>query len=314
MGMSASQARLLTLYARQHDLEFQGQQINSARSQLATRSAIYTNQLLNMDVPTPPLKTDYTSLTYQYNYNGKEYTVNHIANIDDQGNATLTVQHTAWGSAVKERADKEVQVTWEPVKDPTTGQDTGERKYKINGQEPQGVDSITDEDKKAEIEKAIKQSGQTPEDYYVIANGDSYDLILKTDVMDNSDGAKVYYADYTENAIFEETINTKVKFDTNGRLCQINLGGNNILVEPIVTTDEFAYEDAMAQYTYEKQIYDKEQNRINAELEKIKKQDKDLELQLTQLDTERTQITTETEAVKKVLGENVERTYKTFSG
>ena len=81
-----------------------------------------------------------------------------------------------------------------------------------------------------------------------------------------------------------------------------------------MTVDEFAYEDAFAQYTYEKHIYDKDQATINAQLSTIQQQDKRLELQLTELDTRRTQITTELEAVKGVLGDNIDRTYKTFSG
>ena len=53
---------------------------------------------------------------------------------------------------------------------------------------------------------------------------------------------------------------------------------------------------------------------INAEISIIHIQDKKLELQLEQLDTERTTLTTEIEAVEKVLGENIDRTYKTFNG
>ena len=39
MGMSASQARLLNLQARQSNLEYQGQQINQERSILAQQSS-----------------------------------------------------------------------------------------------------------------------------------------------------------------------------------------------------------------------------------------------------------------------------------
>ena len=46
----------------------------------------------------------------------------------------------------------------------------------------------------------------------------------------------------------------------------------------------------------------------------IQAQDKKLELKLQRLDNERTQITTELEALKKVVGDNIEKTYKTFSG
>ena len=40
----------------------------------------------------------------------------------------------------------------------------------------------------------------------------------------------------------------------------------------------------------------------------------DKELQLNQLDTEQSEITTELEALDKVLGDNVEGSFKTFGG
>ena len=66
MGMSASQARLLSLTARQSNLEFEGQQINQARTALANQSANLFNQLLGMEVPTAPKTTDFTELQYSY--------------------------------------------------------------------------------------------------------------------------------------------------------------------------------------------------------------------------------------------------------
>ena len=46
MGMAASQARLLTLQARQSDLEYQGQQINQERSVLSQQVTALYNSLL----------------------------------------------------------------------------------------------------------------------------------------------------------------------------------------------------------------------------------------------------------------------------
>ena len=49
MGLSASQARLLSLTARQSNLEFEGQQINQQRTTLSNQSSNYYNSLLEMD-------------------------------------------------------------------------------------------------------------------------------------------------------------------------------------------------------------------------------------------------------------------------
>ena len=66
MGMSASQARLLSLTARQSNLEFEGQQINQARTALANQSANLFNRLLDLEVPNAPKTSDYTELQYSY--------------------------------------------------------------------------------------------------------------------------------------------------------------------------------------------------------------------------------------------------------
>ena len=66
MGMAASQARYLALTARKTNTEWEGQQINQARTALANQSANLFNQLLGMQVPNAPKTSDYTKLQYSY--------------------------------------------------------------------------------------------------------------------------------------------------------------------------------------------------------------------------------------------------------
>ena len=66
MGMAASQARYLALTARKTNTEWEGQQINQARTALANQSANLFNQLLNLEVPNAPKTTDYTELQYSF--------------------------------------------------------------------------------------------------------------------------------------------------------------------------------------------------------------------------------------------------------
>ena len=328
MGMAASQARYLSLTNQLNDVEFEGQQINTARTQLSSTSAKYYNQLLSMDVPTPPVKTDFTTLTYKYSSGAYDYTITHIGNMDADGNAQITTQRTGYGATVQPAVasganESTVEVTCKKEKtgkQDENGKDIEEYVYYIGGAKAQGLDSVPEEDKE-NLEKAIKQSGKNPEDYYVFkdTNG-QYKLVLKAEAHDpnitaaGKGAAQLYEIHDSKNAIYEETKNVKLEFGTDGRISKLYEGGVPILVEPILTVDEFAYEDAFAQYTYEKHIYDKDQATINAQLSTIQQQDKRLELQLTELDTRRTQITTELEAVKGVLGDNIDRTYKTFSG
>lgn len=51
MGLAASQARFLGLTARKSDLEYQGQQINQARSELANTTDTLFQRLLKLEVP-----------------------------------------------------------------------------------------------------------------------------------------------------------------------------------------------------------------------------------------------------------------------
>ena len=77
-------------------------------------------------------------------------------------------------------------------------------------------------------------------------------------------------------------------------------------------TDQAAYEDAMNQYEYEKYEYDQAIQEINAKIEIIQSEDKNLELRLKQLDTEQKAISTEIEAVGQVIQKNTESSFKTF--
>ena len=57
MGMAASQARLLTITARIHDVEYQAQSIQNAKIQLATQSdEVYQEYLNALDATTLTLK------------------------------------------------------------------------------------------------------------------------------------------------------------------------------------------------------------------------------------------------------------------
>lgn len=71
MGMSASQARFLSLTARKTNTEYEGQQINQQRTALSNESANYYSQLTAMSVPTPPSSADYSKITYTFK-NGTE--------------------------------------------------------------------------------------------------------------------------------------------------------------------------------------------------------------------------------------------------
>ena len=123
------------------------------------------------------------------------------------------------------------------------------------------------------------------------------------------------------NAVYLNTKITEVKralleTDGNGRFSTVKFEDDSVVynlnVETI--TDEDAYNDAMNQYYYKQEQYDKQVSDINAKTEVIQAQDRQLELKLEQLNTEQSALQTEMEACQKVVSKNVESGFKTFSG
>jgi hypothetical protein len=89
--------------------------------------------------------------------------------------------------------------------------------------------------------------------------------------------------------------------------------GTTYVLTTTTETDDIAYNNAMNQYYYDKAQYDQMVQNVNAKIEIIQTQDKNLELKLKQLDTEQNAIQTEMDAVKKVISKNVESSFKTFN-
>ncbi len=124
-----------------------------------------------------------------------------------------------------------------------------------------------------------------------------------------------YKATYLKTKI-EETLKALLETDGSGRFSSVKFEDDSVVytLNTEAITDEDAYQNAMNQYYYKQQVYDKAIADINAKTELIQAQDRTLELRLKQLDTEQNALQTEMEAVKKVISKNVESTFKTFSG
>ena len=113
----------------------------------------------------------------------------------------------------------------------------------------------------------------------------------------------------TDRALMDDASGT-------GRYSSIKLKNYNTTfdLKTESTTNEEAYNQAMNQFYYDTQQYDKKMADINAKTSLIHSQDRTLELRLKQLDTEHNALQNEMEAVKKVMDKNVEDTFKTFNG
>lgn len=326
MGMSASQARFLGLTARKSNVEFQGQQVNQQRTSLANESSGLFNQMLALQVPTPPSATDFYSMSYTFNglsanesfrilkwdtsSAGAEgsYNVDVYKTINDgkqekvfalpegttfsgtEGNYSLTIPNSNITNRVLTKSDKDVM-----------GRKEGEKDY-IPSYTYLYYDQATNEQRLYYIsEELIKAS---------VANGGN----LPTDATATQ---SYYKADNTTEKMTLEGV-TMITDET-GRFIGMKYTDPETRLEREVELtikeikDDEGYDKAMQDYNYKKMLYDRTIQDINTRTEVIQQQDKTLELNLKQLDTEQEAISTEIEAVKKVIEKNVTDTFKTFA-
>ena len=451
MGMAASQARYLALTARKTNTEYEGQQINQARTALANQSANLFNRLLTMEVPNPPKTTDYTKVQYSYsdgdnasvideweqlssadpNYNyivthyyyadiytgsqklltNPEVTVKGVVSptimnpptvnytTDAKGNNIIEIEGAAGTKRVYTEfkgltQDKELENsikdfetykqktiesgeldptdiygwkdttgTWhfimesEITTDPTTDPPTLEVKDYVTQYKPGYVGNceLTElknpltKEQNAELSQIIKDLPDTnmkdylsfnpyaedPMDRLVYTgegiytfqmNGQTY-FACEKDLLDsmqtndeygkpieNQKKLPYYNASYINKKI-EQKNHALLETDGSGRFKSVKFDNDSVVynLQTETVTDEAAYQDAMNKYVYEKEKYEKTIADINARTSIIQQEDRTLELRLKQLDTEQLALKTEMDAVKKVIKDNVESTFKTFS-
>lgn len=132
--------------------------------------------------------------------------------------------------------------------------------------------------------------------------------------IDQQSKLNYYNAAYISKKI-KETNQALLETDGNGRFTSVRFDNDSITYNLDVeqVKNEAAYQDAMNKYLYDKAQYEKTIADINAKTSIIQKEDRTLELRLKQLDTEQNALATEMDAVKKVIKDNVEKTFKTFS-
>ena len=142
----------------------------------------------------------------------------------------------------------------------------------------------------------------------------SYNNARNINKIDDQAYLNYYTASYVPTKI-ADTNEALIETDGDGRFKSVKFDNDNTVytlnVEEV--TNEAAYNDAMNAYLSKKAQYEKTIADINAKTSIIQKEDRTLELRLKQLDTEQHALATEMDAVKKVIKDNVEKTFKTFS-
>ena len=326
MGMSASQMRYCMLTGRKSDIEYQGQQINQQRTTLATQSSVMNEQLLTLAVPTPPSTDDYVRTVYKFNNGGQECMLTGKV-VYDSATGTWDVGYARTDSI--EKGEKFGQFRFDknviPEEKDASGNVTKPAQTQYLTKEGTLMHKVVtdptadgyDFAQASDVEMIRKDCNKPSEDFYVYNTSSGYRYVAEGDLEDKagtSDGISTYVinqnAQKTESATMK---GCQVEYNEKNRITRIIDSECTVYQMSIETQhDEDAYKDAYNQYEFDKYEYEQKMNEINAKLELIQSQDKQLELKLSNLDTEQSAVSTEMDAVKKVLDKNVESTFKTF--
>lgn len=350
MGMAASQARWISLAARKTNVEYEGQQINQARTALANQSSELWNRLYKMDVPVPPSTTDFTKTKYTFDIGDSTKTITEIQAADytdpDDGihyntYVTYTADVIEYQGIRNTNSNPQVQYVEDEshpyymvgtrklqcLKDESASSDEWATYMVALEQIATDWPESTVGKKWKEINPTPGTRSDNPEDYkdlYFWTDGQKnvnfvtegsegeYDT-LKYSIKNPSEALHSYYA---SNQKVKQTLSKYaiIDYDANGRATTIQLEKSSAVYDLTTSTqtDDDAYNDAMNNYYYLKQQYEQRVQEINAKTEQIQTEDRTLELRLKQLDTEQNALQTEMDAVHKVISKNIEGTFKTF--
>ncbi len=322
MGLAASQARFLGLTARKSNIEYEGQQVNQQRTALAQEVNALYSKLLALEVPIAPDTTEFYESNYSFsiadttnNCQGDYRIKSYFENED--GTYYINAERT-YDKNVAEQTNLANQ--WKVVQN-----EDGSYKLVSIKDSTQTYDLTLSQDPEAMINLINSTSGLTPVDeedglYYYKDNDGQSHFIPVSQVTGYKEGAtdNTLNSYIKTNKTYTDSVqydNVTLGFDGNGRISSITIPDVATALEVDTTRyhDDDGYDAALRDYTMSKDEYDKMVADLNAQTESLQHEDKVLELRLNQIDTEQNELKTELEAVKSILDDNIESTFKTFS-
>ena len=379
MGMAASQARLLTITARLHDVEYKAQSIQNAKIQLSTQSDQVYNEYLEALNATSLTVTDGNKNVIQANFNNlcgenAVQTGNQYALKDSNGRLIVSDDiDAAYHSYLQEdgEADPYLFAMW--MLDTSSNPDEIKGKYSESESKVASETtyaSTKESDLKNILSKASSSSGETYETIEDLENAlgsmkpsdSKYSTLKKYAENYRSTEQSYRYKLYQQNAedIFTGGGSEAVDFDQSrfnyyvSIFNQIQAAGDCVSIADyngpdgdaandsdwlknmiecgkitidIVKTDNKTGEvsfngtspssDSYVSYTttstMDKTALAKAEAEYEHKTKQIDQKDKKYDNDLSKLETERTALTTEYESVKKVISDNIERTFGIFS-
>lgn len=326
MGMSASQARLLSLTARLSDLELQAQSISNSKIRLAQQTeqaaTEYTNAL-DKKTLTVMSGVDAKSGTYQYidasAYNLTTY--NAVSNVDkqrfiqdNQGKILVTGKvGSAFDSAGGNVNTFLANLGYAPDAQSTVQKTTYSKTYVLDandGKQPAEWANAVLITRVAT--DPVKQTMTFVCDFEQTKNltYDSGAVTYYTNVF-NEIAANGYNAPGDANMKDTDWLHSQLVAG-NVSLVEWEEQGGNVGsggFDPVSWTSD----DASLKETTDEAVLTRAEAKYNTELAAIQVKDKTFDLELKNIDTEHNAIQTEIESVKKVIDKNIERTFKIFN-
>ena len=301
MGLSASQARFLQLTARKSNVEYEAQQISFQRLQLADKEAAastkYQDATSNRKmVFTFNTGSEIAKVDISYS-NYKNYMNQQLDGLSTSQDKYYLVSSSGNKVVVSSEAERDEMI--EKNTKLIALEDIENAKAQVAQAEIDGdSSSISDYTKSlakmdlSSYESRIEGEGEDAKEYYVQKTFDKNDFFIAENLDVDSFQRAIqegtyYFAKFEENS---ETHEQELKTQAWETL------GNGAIIEEYDKSD-----DAQAEAEYK------------ATQDKLQNTDKRLELRLNQLESERSAIETELESVQKVIDDNIEGTFNTFS-
>ena len=318
MGLASSQARLLNLTSRMHQIEYNAQRIEAMKLQMANESRqVYLEYSEALEQTKVQFKT--------LNSNGSATYVD-VTSIDQMINAGFTlVVHDVPKGEWKD----ELEVNEDYIK-------VGDKYYAKTDVNEDG--SLNDNATEVDEETATSPTGNK----FFVASGGVEDVVIDNiEAKEATDETPAIDAK-SATAVLEETLNAKFGASAQGKIVVgsgqefeklltnlINMGSVTILeqkltedgkkVFPKAGSIEFAdYQSSVATNTSFQEVTDetglrKAEAKYEADMRRIDMKDRKYDYDLAALENERNAIKQEMETLKTVSKDNVDRTFKLFS-
>ena len=349
MGLSATQMRFLMVMARKSNVEYQGQQINQARTDLANQTSALYAELLSLKAPSAPSVYTYAinptttpvidwSEDSSWPLSGeaqKNFMVHYAANEPDFRDFNIpeyVEQFDASGNSIGWKEYLGLDDNGKKLYGGTLVTDLSTIKgvycYKTTGNYATTTKGENGETTVSPTETTYMAIGISSDSNvkYDVESG-LFSLKSSTDASGNPISLDKWFqaynaaiAQYTAHSKPAKTAVYDPDFDVTSLANDATASDKTSHVVSYKlslgkTSNDYntaQYNAAMAEYERELKEYEEAYAVINQKTEQIHEIDKKLELQLKQLDTEQESIQTEYEALKKVLDKNIENTFKTF--